>query len=95
MIAKYIVPFVLIVLGAGTVSASEPIDCYEVAVGHPDNSGIGLAAGQAVELCSGTTNAQETLQCFTKAWSHKKNGGLGLTAGQAVTLCKSNSETSL
>jgi hypothetical protein len=71
--------------------ASEPIKCYEIAWGSKENSGLGLTAGQAVELCSGATDANKVIRCFAKAWAHTDDGGLGLTAGQAVRLCKTNS----
>jgi hypothetical protein len=81
-----------LVLGAVSfarpVAASEPIKCYELAWGTKDEPGLGLTAGQAVDLCSGATDANKVIQCMFKAWSHPGNGGLGLTAGQAVSLCR-------
>ncbi len=76
----------------GSAYASEPIKCYEAAWGSvaKEIEGMGITAGQAVELCSGATDANKVLQCFAKAWAHPGNGGLGLTAGQAVRLCKTN-----
>jgi hypothetical protein len=74
-----------------TTTESEPIKCYQKAWESPEKGGLGLAAGQAVTLCSGATNANRVVQCYVKAWEHPANGGLGLTAGQAVTLCKTNS----
>jgi hypothetical protein len=72
-------------------SASEPIKCFETAWGSKESPGLGLAAGQAVELCSGATDANKVIRCFAKAWAHRDDGGLGLTAGQAVRLCKTSS----
>lgn len=71
--------------------ASEPTRCYEIAWGSKENPGLGLTAGQAVELCSGANDANKVIRCFVKAWAHPDDGGLGLTAGQAVRLCKTNS----
>jgi hypothetical protein len=71
--------------------ASEPIKCYEIAWGSKESSGLGLTAGQAIELCSGVTDAIKVIRCFARAWAHPDDGGLGLTAGQAVRLCKTNS----
>jgi len=74
-----------LLLISGSVSASEPVKCYEAAW-----RGLGLTAGQAITLCSGATDANKVIQCFAKAWGRPDNGGLGLTAGQAVRLCKTN-----
>lgn len=76
---------------ATSLTASEPIKCYQLVWGSKDTPGLGLTAGQAVTLCSGTDDAAKTAICFVQAWSHPNEGGLGLTAGQAVSLCKSNS----
>lgn len=96
--------FILMLLVApGTSTAAEPtqsrsdaapIACYEQAWGSVKKGipGLGLTAGQAVELCGGATDADKVIRCFTKAWAHVDDGGLGLTAGQAVRLCKANSQ---
>lgn len=76
---------------ATSLTAAEPIKCYQLVWGSKDTPGLGLTAGQAVTLCSGTDNAAKTAICFLQAWTHTNDGGLGLTAGQAVSLCKSNS----
>jgi hypothetical protein len=73
------------------VPATEPIKCYEIVWGSKENPGLGLTAGQAIELCSGATDAIKVVQCFVKAWMHPDSGGLGLTAGQAIRLCKTSS----
>jgi hypothetical protein len=93
MKTKFLI-LLLALFGAESVVANEAIKCYETAWGHPKEGGLGLTAGQAVELCSGTTNANEIIQCYVKAWGNKANGGLGLTAGQAVRLCKRNALSS-
>ena len=66
--------------------------CYATAWDHPGNGkgGLGLTAGQAIELCKGAPLAKEVLQCYRTAWDHPGNGegGLGLTAGQAIEFCK-------
>jgi len=74
-----------------TIPDTEPTKCYEMAWGSAESEGLGLSAGQAVELCSGATDANTVILCLVKAWSHPGNDGLGLTAGQAVSLCKTNS----
>ena len=72
---------------------SAPITCYQYVWGSKVNPGLGLNAGQAVELCGGATDANQVIQCFTKAWAHPDDGGLGLSAGQAIRLCKVNSQS--
>jgi hypothetical protein len=81
----------LLLMSSLATAASEPIKCYEIAWGSKQSPGLGLTAGQAVELCSGATDANKVIQCVAKAWAHLDDGGLGLTAGQAVRLCKTNS----
>ena len=93
MKTKFLI-LLLALFGAESVATNEAIKCYETAWGLPVEGGLGLTAGQAVELCSGTTNANETIQCYAKAWDINDNGGLGLTAGQAVRLCKRNALSS-
>ena len=67
--------------------ADESTDCFNKAWGHPDDGGLGLTRGQAVEICNGATNVNEIMKCFNKAWGHPDDGGLGLNRGQAVQLC--------
>lgn len=69
---------------------SEPVKCYQIVWGSKDNPGLGLPAGQAIDLCSGATDALRVVRCFAQAWAHTDDGGLGLTAGQAIRLCKAN-----
>jgi len=70
---------------------SEPVKCYQIVWGSKDQPGLGLAAGQAIELCAGATDALKVVRCFAQAWAHTDDGGLGLVAGQAIGLCKASS----
>jgi len=79
-------------LCSGAANAIEVTQCFENARAHPDNGGLGLNRGQAVELCSGATNAIKVTQCFENAWAHPDNGGLGLNRGQAIDMCKKSAE---
>ena len=74
-------------------SGSAPIACYQKAWGSKDNPGLGLTAGQAIELCGGATDADKVILCYAEAWGHPDEGGLGLTAGQAIALCKARSQS--
>ncbi len=74
-----------------TIPDSEPTKCYKIAWGSKESQGLGLTAGQAVDLCGGATDAKKVILCFVKAWANPADDGLGLTAGQAVRLCKTNS----
>ena len=74
-----------------TIPDTEPTKCYKMAWGSKESQGLGLTAGQAVDLCGGATDANKVILCVVKAWSHPDNDGLGLNAGQAVRLCKTNS----
>ena len=38
-------------LNCASVIAGEVTQCFEIAYGHPDNGGLGLHRGGAVELC--------------------------------------------
>lgn len=69
---------------------TEVSKCYAIAWDHPDNGGLGLHRGGAIELCRGTQNAIETTECFRHAWDHPNNGGLGLHRGGAIDLCKAS-----
>jgi len=71
------------------VMAEEVTICFEKAWAHPENGGLGLHRGGAVDLCRGATNAIQVTSCFRKAWDHPKNGGLGLHRGGAIELCGS------
>ena len=73
------------------VAASEVTQCFEKAWGHPDDGGLGLHRGGAIELCKGATDASEVAKCFEKAWGHPDDGGLGLHRGGAIELCKKSS----
>ena len=84
-----IIPITLF-LNSQAVFADEVTKCFEKAWEHPNNGGLGLNRGQAVELCTGASNAVKVTTCFEKAWEHPDNGGLGLNRGQAVELCKSS-----
>jgi hypothetical protein len=75
-------------LNSAPVIASEVTQCFEKAWAHPDNGGLGLHRGGAIDLCQGASNANAVTQCFEKAWAHPDNGGLGLTRGGAIKLCK-------
>lgn len=79
-------------LNGQAVFASEVTDCFEKAWRHPDNGGLGLTRGMAIELCKGTTNASEVIACFEKAWGHPSKGGLGLTRGGALDLCTASAK---
>jgi len=70
-----------------SVIADEVTQCFEKAWAHPDNGGLGLHRGGAVDLCRGATKAGEVLACFELAWAHPDNGGLGLHRGGAIELC--------
>jgi len=83
----YIVLFALS-LNSASVIAGEVTQCFEKAWAHPDNGGLGLHRGGAIELCQGASNASEVIQCFEKAWAHPDSGGLGLHRGGAIELCK-------
>ena len=83
--------FTLFLIGE-PVAASEVTQCFEKAWDHPNDGGLGLIRGQAVELCNGAPNAIEMTQCYEKAWAHPDKGGLGLTSGLAVDLCKESAE---
>ena len=74
------------------VALSAPVACYQIAWGSKDTPGLGLNAGQAVELCGGASDAEKVIKCFVQAWAHVDDGGLGLNAGQAIRLCKANSQ---
>ena len=67
----------------------EVTQCYETAWAHPNNGGLGMPRGLAVDLCRGSTNAKKVTQCYEKAWAHPDNGGLGLPRISAVDLCAS------
>ena len=69
---------------------TEASKCYAIAWDHPNNGGLGLHRGGAIELCKGTKNAIETTECFRHAWDHPNNGGLGLHRGGAIDLCKAS-----
>ena len=87
---KYFFHIVLFTLSLNSTSviAGEVSQCFEKAWGHPDNGGLGLHRGGAIELCQGASNANEVTQCFKKAWGHPDNGGLGLHRGGAIELCQ-------
>ena len=83
-------------LGAADVTDffTEPTNCYYLmTVGLQLATGLGLYAGEAVQVCSGTTDAAKTVRCYAKAIGSEEDGGLGLRKGLAIKLCKSNSET--
>ena len=61
--------------------------CYEKALTHTADGGLGLTKGQANELCRGAADATQVIRCYSKAWGHPHKGGLGLTKGQALELC--------
>ena len=69
------------------VFANEAIQCFEKAWANPNDGGLGLTRGQAIDLCRGATDAVEVTKCFDKAWANPNDGGLGLTRGQAINLC--------
>lgn len=73
-------------------SDEEPVKCYRIAWEQLEKGGLGLTAGQAVELCSGAKDVLKVIRCYAQAWEHPSRGGLGLTAGQAVSLCKTSPE---
>jgi hypothetical protein len=84
---RYLVLVVSIVLLFGqSAFANEAAGCFEKAWAHPNDGGLGLPRGLAVELCTGATDAVKVTSCFKKAWAHP-NEGLGLPAGLAVELC--------
>ena len=96
----------MLLFASGSSSAAEPtksqpdpapIACYEQVWGSVKKGlpGLGLTAGQAVELCGGATDADKVIRCFSKAWAHVDDGGLGLAAGQAIRLCKANSQVGI
>lgn len=68
--------------------ANEATRCFEKAWAHPNDGGLGLTRGLAVELCKGANDAANVTKCFKKAWAHPDDGGLGLKRGLAVELCK-------
>jgi len=88
------------VFAAGPVSAEvqkvtnpllpAPVACYQTVWGSKDNPGLGLTAGQAIELCGGAIDAESVVRCFVVAWGPADAGGLGLNAGQAINLCKTS-----
>ncbi len=84
---KYIFAAAML-LFSQSVIADEVTQCFEKAWAHPDNGGLGLHRGGAVDLCRGATKAGEVLACFELAWAHPDNGGLGLHRGGAVDLCR-------
>ena len=63
---------------------TEPARCYWIASRHPDDNGLGLPVGLAVDLCSSTKDAMQTLKCYADAST------LQLTVGLAVELCRSS-----
>ena len=83
-----LVSLLTLFVSGNVVAANEMAQCFEKAWGHPDDGGLGLNRGQAVELCGGATAATDVAQCFDIAWGHPDDGGLGLNRGQAVDLCK-------
>ena len=86
-----VIPITLF-LNCQAVFANEVTKCFEIAWAHPNDRGLGLNRGQAVELCNGASNAVEVIACFAIAWEHPDNGGLGLNRGQAVRLCNRASD---
>ena len=78
-------------LYAQPAMADEVTLCFEKAWAHPNDGGLGMPRGLAVDLCRGATNAKKVTQCYEKAWAHPDNGGLGLPRGSAVDLCASTS----
>ena len=47
----FLVSLFTLFLSGKLVAASEVTQCFEKAWDHPDNGGLGLNRGQAVELC--------------------------------------------
>ena len=48
----FIVSLFALFLSGELVAASEVTQCFEIAWGHPDEGGLGLNRGQAVEMCN-------------------------------------------
>jgi hypothetical protein len=86
-----VIPITLF-LSCQAVFANEATKCFEKAWAHPNDGGLGLNRGQAVELCNGASNVVEVTTCFEIAWEHPNTGGLGLNRGQAVRLCNRASD---
>jgi hypothetical protein len=79
----------LSMLVTGSALANEVTLCFEKAWAHPNDGGLGMPRGSAVDLCRGATDMYEVTQCYEKAWAHPDNGGLGMPRGSAVDLCAS------
>ena len=90
MYKKYIL-VATVLLFLQPVMADEVTQCFETAWAHPDNGGLGLHRGGAVDLCRGATNAAQVTSCFRNSWAHPDNGGLGLNRGGAIELCATTS----
>jgi hypothetical protein len=82
----------LSMLVTGSALANEVTLCFEKAWAHPNDGGLGMPRGSAVDLCRGATDMYEVTQCYEKAWAHPDDGGLGMPRGLAVDLCRGASD---
>ena len=78
---------------SGSVTASEPVKCYKIALDLFEYEGLEyLSPMMATDFCSGATDAEKVTQCYMEARADPDDGGLGLDFFLAIELCKPNAQ---